>query len=156
VGRDRRSPTAELTADYLRRAAETGRGLGIGVAPPTEVEPPKGLKGTARQLREAELLAAGVGNGPYILLDERGSDWRSPDLAGRIAGHRDEGQPGLAFLLGGPDGFARDLADIVGRPPVAKLRFGSATWPHLLARVMLAEQLYRALTILAGHPYHRD
>ncbi|MFN7174933.1 MAG: 23S rRNA (pseudouridine(1915)-N(3))-methyltransferase RlmH [Thermaurantiacus tibetensis] len=86
-----------------------------------------------------------------VALDETGTSLPSPGLAARIAAWRDAGARHLLFLIGGAEGLppaARDQADLV-------LAFGPATWPHLLVRAMLAEQLYRAFTILSGHPYHR-
>jgi 23S rRNA (pseudouridine1915-N3)-methyltransferase len=93
-------------------------------------------------------LPAGV---PLVALDERGIQWSSRGLAARIAACRDRGSPELAFAIGGADGLhsmVLDRAEVI-------LSLGSLTWPHLLVRGMLLEQLYRAQQILAGHPYHR-
>ena len=93
-------------------------------------------------------LPAGV---PLVALDERGVQWSSRSLAERIATRRDRGSPELAFAIGGADGLhsmVLDRAEVI-------LSLGSLTWPHLLVRGMLLEQLYRAQQILAGHPYHR-
>ena len=110
--------------------------------------PPAQLKG-----REAELLlAARPSNACLVALDERGQPWSSRDLAGRLADWRDHGAATVAFAIGGTDGLGQavlDEADVV-------LSLGAMTWPHLLVRTMLLEQLYRAQQILAGHPYHRD
>ena len=156
VGRDKSSPTADLVDDYLDRAAPLGRGLGIDGPTLNVVEAPKALRGSERQAREAGLLLDAVPPGEgIILLDERGKNLTSRALADRIARSRDSGVPGLRFLIGGADGFGGDLS--VNHPRVeGAISFGAAVWPHMLCRVMLAEQLYRALTILAGHPYHRD
>jgi 23S rRNA (pseudouridine1915-N3)-methyltransferase len=101
---------------------------------------------------EAEALVRALPDGAALVaLDERGRMLTSPDLAARLAARRDSGTQDLAFLIGGADGLdpaLRDRADLV-------LSFGPMVWPHMLARVMLAEQLYRAATILAGSPYHR-
>jgi 23S rRNA (pseudouridine1915-N3)-methyltransferase len=103
--------------------------------------------------REGELLLGALPRRvPLIALDERGSAWSSRALADRIAVWRDGGNAELAFAIGGPDGL--DSA-VLGRAE-AVLSLGPMTWPHLLARGMLLEQLYRAQQILAGHPYHRD
>ena len=86
-----------------------------------------------------------------VLLDERGKDLRSEDFAELIGGWRDDGMREVRFLIGAADGHSREeraAADLL-------LGFGNATWPHLMVRAMLMEQLYRATTILAGHPYHR-
>lgn len=148
VGRLRAGPEHELIADYLHRFDRSGRALGLGPAKVLEVEDKKG-GGTAA---EAELLARAIPAGALVVaLDERGQLQSSPEFAGDLAGWRDKGRQDLAFLIGGADGLApalRDRAD-------AALSFGQMVWPHMLVRVMLAEQLYRAASILAGAPYHR-
>jgi 23S rRNA (pseudouridine1915-N3)-methyltransferase len=102
--------------------------------------------------REGELILGALPAGvPFVALDERGVQWSSRALADRIAIWRDRGSPELAFAIGGADGLhsmVLDRADVT-------LSLGSMTWPHLLVRGMLLEQLYRAQQILAGHPYHR-
>jgi 23S rRNA (pseudouridine1915-N3)-methyltransferase len=103
--------------------------------------------------REAELIVGALPPGvPLVSLDERGSPWSSHALADRIAGWRDRGCPELAFAIGGADG----LDPVVLDRAHAIMSLGPMTWPHLLVRGMLLEQLYRAQQILAGHPYHRD
>ncbi|MBV9586320.1 MAG: 23S rRNA (pseudouridine(1915)-N(3))-methyltransferase RlmH, partial [Alphaproteobacteria bacterium] len=103
--------------------------------------------------REAELLlAARPSNARLVALDERGEEWSSRDLAGRLAAWRDHGANTVAFAIGGADG----LGQVVLEEADAILSLGTMTWPHLLVRTMLLEQLYRAQQILAGHPYHRD
>ena len=130
-GRIGRGPEAELVDTYLRRIRWPVRVSELGPAdplPPTE-------PGTRT-----------------VALDERGQSLSSRALADRLAGWRDDGTREARFLLGAADGLgdaARGEADLL-------LSFGAATWPHLLARAMLAEQLYRATSIVAGHPYHRD
>ena len=154
----KRGPFGAETEDYLARAQAAGRPLGWRGPTLHAVEAPKALRGPERQAREADLLRRAVPDGARIvLLDERGEDLTSRQLARLIEreAHRGEGG-GLAFLIGGADGFADALrADLAPRG-AATLRFGRAVWPHRLARLMLAEQLYRAATILTGHPYHRD
>ncbi len=148
VGRLRAGPEHELISDYLQRFDRTGRALGLGPARLIEVEDKKNLGMAA----EAELLARAIPAGALVVaLDERGRLQSSPEFAGDLAGWRDAGRQDLAFVIGGADGIApalRDRAD-------AALSFGRMVWPHMLARVMLAEQLYRAASILAGAPYHR-
>lgn len=148
VGRLRKGPQAELIADYIDRATQTGRGLGIGPLRVVEVEDKKG----AGQAGEAEALRRAIPSGAVVVaLDERGKVLTSPKFADQIAGWRDQGRADLCFLIGGADGLdpaLRAEADLA-------LSFGSMVWPHMLARVMLAEQLYRATSILAGSPYHR-
>ncbi|RMD89618.1 MAG: 23S rRNA (pseudouridine(1915)-N(3))-methyltransferase RlmH [Alphaproteobacteria bacterium] len=148
VGRQRAGPERTLVEDYLARFARTGRALGLGPATLREVEDRKGGSpaGEARLLRNA--LPRGA---VAVALDERGRELSSPDFAARLAGWRDAGRGEVAFLIGGADGLAPDLvaeADF-------RLSLGRMVWPHMLVRVMLAEQLYRAASILAGAPYHR-
>ncbi len=148
VGRLRSGPEADLVADYLNRLGRTGRPLGLGPASVTEIEDRKGGGMEA----EAALLARAVPAGARLcVLDERGRQFTSPEFAAQLARWRDTGTSEAAFVIGGADGIAPDLrarADLV-------LSFGSMVWPHMLVRVMLAEQLYRAAAILAGTPYHR-
>jgi 23S rRNA (pseudouridine1915-N3)-methyltransferase len=148
VGRLRGGPEADLVSDYLSRLDRTGRALGLGPARVAEVEERKGrgVAGEAALLREAAPAAATI-----VALDERGRLLGSPDFAARLRSWADGGARDLAFLIGGADGLdpaLRDEADFL-------LSFGPMVWPHLLVRVMLAEQLYRAAAILAGSPYHR-
>jgi 23S rRNA (pseudouridine1915-N3)-methyltransferase len=149
VGRLRAGPEKDLVGDYLKRFDRTGRQLGLGPCRMVEVDERKsgGMTG------EAELLRRAVPEGAVIVaLDERGHLESSPDFAARLAGWRDTGRGDLALLIGGADGIAPELraeADFV-------LSFGKMVWPHMLVRVMLAEQLYRAASILAGAPYHRS
>lgn len=106
---------------------------------------------TVRVQREGEALRRRLPDGPLVVLDRSGTDLTSKALAETLARYRDNGAATVAFAIGGADGHAPETlaaADLV-------LSFGRATWPHQLVRVMLAEQLYRASTILAGHPYHR-
>ena len=105
------------------------------------------------QAREAELILAAVPAGARLVaLDERGEAWSSRDLAERLASWRDQGTATLAFAIGGAEGLGRAVVERAD----AVLSLGAMTWPHLLVRGMLLEQLYRAQQILAGHPYHRD
>ena len=149
VGRLRRGPELELIADYMSRFDKTGRALGLGPLKITEVEDRKG----GGMAAEATLLARAVPDGAALcVLDERGDMLTSRQFAGRLAAWRDQGRGDAGFVIGGADGIdpaLRGRADLV-------LSLGRMVWPHMLARVMLAEQLYRAAGILAGTPYHRD
>ncbi|WP_104020132.1 23S rRNA (pseudouridine(1915)-N(3))-methyltransferase RlmH [Roseovarius nitratireducens] len=148
VGRLRTGPERALIDDYTTRFDRTGRGLGLGPLTVTEVEDRKGGGMEA----EATLLDRAIPRSAVVVaLDERGQVMGSPDFAGHLAGWRDSGRGDVAFLIGGADGLAPDLR---ARADLA-LSFGRMVWPHMLARVMLAEQLYRAASILAGSPYHR-
>jgi 23S rRNA (pseudouridine1915-N3)-methyltransferase len=105
-----------------------------------------------RMKDEAERLSARIPDGAHIvLLDARGKGMTSEDFAEMLGSLRDVGTKDIAFVIGGPDG----LAPLPGKKSGRSLAFGPQTWPHLLARALLTEQVYRALTILAGHPYHR-
>ena len=148
VGRLRAGPERALVDDYLGRFDRTGRSLGLGPAVEHEVEDRKGGGPAA----EAALLTRAIPSGAALaVLDERGRQMSSPDLARLLARWRDTGRQEAAFAIGGADGLdpaLRDRADLV-------LSFGAMVWPHMLVRAMLAEQLYRAATILSGSPYHR-
>ena len=147
VGRLRAGPEADLVSDYLTRIGKIGRPVGIASASVQEVEAKKG--GMAA---EAELLEKAVeGARPLIVLDERGRLLSSPEFATKLGSWRDQGASEIAFVIGGADGIAPDLRDKAD----FALSFGKMVWPHMLARVMLAEQLYRATSILTGSPYHR-
>ncbi|VDC23198.1 23S rRNA (pseudouridine(1915)-N(3))-methyltransferase RlmH [Pseudogemmobacter humi] len=148
VGRLRAGPERALTDDYLDRFARQGRALALGPASEHEVEDKKGGGMEA----EAALLTRAIPAGALICtLDERGQVLSSPDFAAMLAKWRDGGRQDAAFVIGGADGIHPDLRARAD----ASLSFGRMVWPHMLVRVMLAEQLYRAATILAGGPYHR-
>lgn len=148
VGRLRAGPERTLIDDYLTRFERSGRGLGLGPCRVVEVEDRKGGGSPA----EAALLRKAIPRGALVCaLDERGKSMTSPEFASQLGQWRDAGRSDLAFVIGGADGIAKDLRSEVD----ARLSFGAMVWPHMLARVMLAEQLYRAASILAGLPYHR-
>lgn len=148
VGRLRAGPERTLTDDYLTRFDRTGRGLGLGPASVIEVE----AKNASGKPAEAALLKKAVPAGALICtLDERGKTLSSVQFSDQLAKWRDHGQQDLAFVIGGADGLSADLRDTTD----FSISFGSMIWPHMMARVMLCEQLYRAATILAGSPYHR-
>ena len=148
VGRMKSGPERVLCDDYLDRFARSGRALGLGPAHLSEVEDKRG-GGIAA---EGALLARALPwDGFLCALDERGAALTSPAFAALLAGWRDRGRGAAGFVIGGADGLdpgLRDRADAV-------LSLGAMVWPHMLVRVMLAEQLYRAVTILSGGPYHR-
>ena len=150
VGRTKDGPEAALIAEYAKRLKGT---LTI-----EEVEERRPSSGAELKAREAVLLQAVLAKGAkggrqiVVAMDERGKNLGSRDFAGKLQGWQNQGVTEVTFVLGGADGLApelRDSADLV-------LCLGQMTWPHLLARVMLVEQIYRAQQILAGHPYHRD
>lgn len=149
VGRIRAGPEATLVADYLARFERTGRALGLGPATVVEVEDRRGGGPAA----EAALIAAAAPRGARLLaLDERGTALSSREFAGLLRGWAEGGTRDIAALIGGADGLDAGLRAQAD----ATISLGRMVWPHLLVRAMLAEQLYRAATILAGGPYHRD
>ena len=147
IGRLRKGPEAALVDDYLDRFARTGRGLGLPPIGVIEVEDRRG----GGMAAEAELLLRAIPQGAaLVMLDERGEQASSPDLAARLGRWRD-GARDVCFVIGGADGLDAALRSAADW----QISFGRMVWPHLLVRVMVAEQLYRAATILAGSPYHR-
>ncbi|WP_323776108.1 23S rRNA (pseudouridine(1915)-N(3))-methyltransferase RlmH [Leisingera sp.] len=148
AGRLRSGPEKSLIDDYLARFDRTGRALGLGPVQVLEIEDKK----NGGMAAEAALLRKALPKGAVICtLDERGKVISSPDFADKLADWRDSGRQDLALIIGGADGIdpaLRAEADF-------SISFGKMVWPHMLVRVMLAEQIYRAATILAGSPYHR-
>ena len=145
IGRFRRGPERDLYDTYVKRARWSIQLKELDV---------KGkMTGLECQKQEANLLLGAVPEGATVVaLDERGKAISSETLAKKISAWQSQGQSSFVFLIGGADGLddsVRDRADLL-------LPFGSVTWPHLLVRTMLAEQLYRVESILAGHPYHRN
>jgi 23S rRNA (pseudouridine1915-N3)-methyltransferase len=141
-----------LSEDFCDRARKLGRNMGFSAVSLEELAVGKQRDAATRMKDEAERLAARIPDGAHIvLLDARGKGMTSEDFAEMLGSLRDVGTKDIAFVIGGPDG----LAPLPGKKPGRSLAFGPQTWPHLLARALLTEQVYRALTILAGHPYHR-
>ena len=148
VGRLRCGPELALIQDYCDRFDKTGRSMGLGPISFIEVEDKKNIGMSA----EAELLERAIPKGSLIVtMDERGRTVSSPEFADQLARWRDNGAPDCSFIIGGADGIDPSLrakADF-------SISFGQMVWPHMLVRVMLSEQLYRAATILGNGPYHR-
>ena len=152
VGRLKDGPERELFTRYSKRLDEQGRSLSLG--PMRLAELPEGRAAGTGQRRTDEasrLLEAASEAELKIALDGTGKAMTSEGLAKWLAGKRDGGTRALAFLIGGPDGHGPAVLEAAD----LKLSLGPMTLPHGLARIILAEQLYRAATILAGHPYHR-
>lgn len=147
IGRLGRGPEAELVKTYAERATAAGRALGLGPVEVIEVEAKKPGKAA-----EAEVLRPHLADAHVIACDEHGKARASRDFANEIAALRDGGTRRLVFVIGGADGLDSALLAAAR----GQLAFGPQTWPHAMARAMLAEQVYRAVTILAGSPYHRD
>jgi 23S rRNA (pseudouridine1915-N3)-methyltransferase len=148
VGRLKAGPEQALVDDYLARAGQAGRALGLGPFSVSEIDERKARDAPAQSARLIEAIPAGA---HAVALDERGESLSSEAFANLLARLRDDGTPAVAFLIGGADGHDARLRARADR----LLSFGPMVWPHILARVMLAEQLYRAVSILAGTPYHR-
>ena len=152
VGRLKQGPERELAERYRKLAAAAGRSAGLNAFDIVEIKESRAGDAARRMLEESIAIANVVPDGAAtVLLDSRGENLSSATLAGRLQGWRAEEKSAVAFIVGGHDGLAPTLRE---RASLA-IAFGAATWPHQLARVMLLEQLYRAATILAGHPYHR-
>jgi 23S rRNA (pseudouridine1915-N3)-methyltransferase len=147
----KQGPERELVARYLDRAAASGKLLGLTGFDVHEIPESRAGSAAGRKTEEARALAGASGDALVVALDERGRSMGSEALARLIARWRDDGRPAVVFLIGGADGLDPAL---VARAELA-LSFSPLTWPHQLVRIMLAEQLYRATTIVAGHPYHR-
>jgi 23S rRNA (pseudouridine1915-N3)-methyltransferase len=153
IGRMKKGPETELVARYLKRAEQAGRQIGLRGIEVIEIRESRAADAGKRMIEESIALANVIPDGAVtVMLDERGDSLGSADFADHVRKWRDGGVPAAVFIIGGPDGLAQSLRD------KAKLRiaFGAATWPHQMVRIMLLEQIYRAITILSGHPYHRD
>jgi 23S rRNA (pseudouridine1915-N3)-methyltransferase len=145
-------PERELIERYLKRARQTGRSVGFTDFEVIEIRESRADNPARRMLEESIAITNVIPErAVVVLLDGHGESLASADLAGRLQGWRTEDKHSVLFVIGGADGLAPALKDKAS----LSLAFGAATWPHQLARVMLLEQLYRACTILSGHPYHR-
>lgn len=152
VGHARGTSEGALTDDFIGRAHAFGRKLGFTAVTIEEVAISKLREAKARIAEEGERLAQRLPQGAHaIFLDARGKGMTSEDFAEMLGAMRDAGARDLVFLIGGPDGLDPGPSVKSSR----SLAFGPQTWPHLMVRAMLSEQIYRALTILGGHPYHR-
>jgi 23S rRNA (pseudouridine1915-N3)-methyltransferase len=152
VGRLKSGPEKELAARYLDRFAKTGPAIGLEFSRVIEVGESRAPQSETRKREEAAQLEKALPEGAVlILLDERGKALGSEEFAAMVGRFRDSGKRDLMVAIGGADGLDPDL---ISRAD-AQICFGKMTWPHQLVRIMAAEQLYRAVTILSGHPYHR-
>lgn len=151
IGRMKAGPEREMVSRYLDRAVGGGKPLALTGFDVIEQTESRASSSASRKADEAKALRAALPEGLVVALDERGRAIASEALAHQLGRWRDDGRPAVSFVIGGADGLDPDFvaaADLV-------LSFSPLTWPHQLVRIMLAEQLYRATTILAGHPYHR-
>jgi 23S rRNA (pseudouridine1915-N3)-methyltransferase len=152
VGRLKSGPERELCERYLGRARDAGRALQFAPIDVAEIVESSARRPADRMAEEGKgLLAAVPAKSRKIVLDARGKPARSEQLALRLAAWRDEGASAAVFFIGGADG----LSDTARRAGDLAIAYGAATFPHQLVRVLVAEQIYRSITILAGHPYHR-
>jgi 23S rRNA (pseudouridine1915-N3)-methyltransferase len=149
----KQGPERELAERYRKRAADAGRAAGLGTFDIVEIKESRAGDAARRMLEESIAIANVIPERAVtVILDERGESMNSASFAGRLQGWRAQDASAVAFVIGAADGLApglREKADLA-------IAFGAATWPHQLVRIMLLEQLYRAVTILAGHPYHRS
>ena len=152
IGRSQPGPERDLTDRYIQRIGQLSKPLGLNCRV-RELPQSRRSRAAERIAEEGDALeAANSDRAKRVVLDERGRSLSSLELASRAGTWRDTGADEIVFILGGPDGVA---ADLVARADLV-LAFGKLSWPHQLARAMLAEQIYRVLTIWAGHPYHRQ
>jgi 23S rRNA (pseudouridine1915-N3)-methyltransferase len=152
VGRLKAGPETELAERYRKRAGQTGRSLGLRDVEIIEIRESRADDAAKRMLEESIALANIIPPGAAVaLLDAQGDNLDSASLAAQLAKFRGNDRPAMVFVIGGADGLAASLR----AKAELRISFGAATWPHQLVRVMLLEQIYRATTILTGHPYHR-
>lgn len=152
VGRMKAGPEKELADRYFDRFAKAGPSLGLEYTGLLEIPESRAASVDERRRDEAARLRGGIAPGSVlVVMDERGKAISSESFASKLADWRDGGQKHCALLIGGPDGHDKSMRS----EAALVLSLGPMTWPHQLARIMLAEQLYRAVTILSGHPYHR-
>jgi 23S rRNA (pseudouridine1915-N3)-methyltransferase len=152
IGRLKQGPERELGERFRERFDDIGRKLGFRGLEIREIPESRARDAATRMAEEASgMLAAIPEQSAMVALDERGANLDSAGLARHLGRWRDASVANNVFMIGGADGLSPELR----RKAELSIAFGSATWPHQLVRVMLLEQLYRAATILAGHPYHR-
>ena len=152
IGRLKRGPERELAERYRERFDEIGRKLGFRGLEIHEIPESRARDAATRIAEEATAISAAIpAKSVLVALGERGENIDSATFARHLGRWRDESVANNVFVIGGADGLSPDLR----RKAKLSIAFGSATWPHQMVRVMLLAQIYRAATILAGHPYHR-
>jgi 23S rRNA (pseudouridine1915-N3)-methyltransferase len=152
VGRLKAGPERDLADRFQDRADKAGRAIGITAVTVREVPESRARDTQTRKDEEAAALLEGIVPGALLIaLDERGDLPTSERFAQMLADSRDRGTPEAVILIGGPDGHGAAVLSRAGH----RVSFGRLTWPHQIVRILAAEQIYRAVTILSGHPYHR-
>jgi 23S rRNA (pseudouridine1915-N3)-methyltransferase len=152
VGRLKAGPERELSARYLERAQAACRQVGLTSIDVREIDESRARRPEDRKIEEAAAITALLARGGRLIVcDERGKSIPSEDFSRDIGIARDAGEASYVLVIGGPDGIAPELRSSASMA----IAFGAMTWPHQLVRVMALEQIYRAVTILSGHPYHR-
>ena len=152
IGRLKQGPERELAERYRERFEDIGRKLGFRGLEIHEIPESRARDAATRIAEEAAAISALIPEKSVVVtLDEHGSNVDSASFARHLGRWRDESVANNVFVIGGADGLSPDLR----RKSKLTVAFGTATWPHQMVRVMLLEQIYRAATILAGHPYHR-
>lgn len=152
VGKLKVGPERELADRFVERAEKSGRAIGFTGVDVREVAESRAAQPQARKDEEATALLSDLPHGALLIaLDERGDLPTSERFAGLLGDARDRGTPSAILLIGGPDGHGSAVLSRAGH----RISFGRLTWPHQLVRILAAEQVYRAVTILSGHPYHR-
>jgi 23S rRNA (pseudouridine1915-N3)-methyltransferase len=153
VGRLKAGPERQLAERYRERAVKTGRAIGFRSLDVVEVEESRSRDAKRRMVEESVAIASLVPDGAaLVVLDERGASLTSKAFSDLLRHWRDDGRGDGVFVIGGPDGLAPGLRE----KAACVLGFGAQSWPHQFVRIMLLEQIYRATTILSGHPYHRE
>lgn len=152
IGRLKNGPERDLVERYRQRIHGAGRSLGFTDFTLFELPESKARRDVDRRAEEATAISTKLNDGLFIVFDERGKSLNSIVFAEQLRQWRDNGQNQVSFIIGGADGLDETLRQRAG----LSLSFGLFTLPHQLVRVLVTEQLYRAITILGGHPYHRD
>jgi 23S rRNA (pseudouridine1915-N3)-methyltransferase len=153
IGKLKAGPEKTLADEYRSRLEGLGRKAGITKLTVTDFAESQGQAASLRQAEEAKLLTSALTPKAFTLvLDERGKSFASEGFSQLLQRHLDQGTQDLAFLIGGPDGHGADTRKHAGQ----LISLSEMTWPHRLVRIMLLEQIYRAVTIMVNHPYHRS
>lgn len=151
VGRLKEGPERELVNRYLTRARDQGRGLAVTGFDVVEFAESRATRPHDRKIEEAHMIRQRLSDSVFVALDAKGQSINSEAMTKKIQVLRDNGSRSLSFVIGGADGLDPDFV----KQAQSVIAFGAVTLPHQLARIILAEQLYRSMTLMSGHPYHR-